>query len=410
MKILHINKFFHFTGGGDRYFFDLASVMKQRGHENIFFSTLDPANYETPYEKYFVKGFSEANFSTLHLADKIRIFFNGIYSFEAKRKIRHLLRETKPNIAHVYNIFYQLSPSIFHSLKAENVPVVMSLLDSQTICASGSLYVKGHDCQRCKESHINIIKNRCFKNSLPASLMGFFAKKVHNLLKIWENVDLFITASSNFKDILVDWGFDEEKIVVNPYYAEVKTVTPHYNFQDYCLFVGRLTFEKGVDILLEAIKKVNVKLVIIGDGSARKWMEDYVKTENMKNVAFLGTIESKKELYNYIKNSMFIIIPSSWFELFPLIALNSFCLGKPVIGSDSGGIPEIVEHRKNGLIFHRGDSDGLKNAIEYLVNDKNLIIEYGKNARKKAEENYTEEKHYSKIIDAYDSVYRRNKR
>jgi len=410
MKILHINKFFHFTGGGDKYFFDQANIMKQRGHENIFFSTLDLANCKISDEKYFVKGFSEASFSDLHFTDKMRIFFNGIYSFEAKRKIRFLLRETKPDIAHVYNIFYQLSPSIFHSLKAEGVPIIMSLLDPQIICASASLYVKGHDCQRCKESHINIIKNRCFKNSLPASLMGFFAKKVHNFLKIWENVDLFITASKNFKDILVDWGFNENKILVNPYFAEVNAFTPHYDFQDYCLFVGRLTFEKGVDVLLKAIKNVNVKLVIIGDGSARKWMENYVKTENMKNVEFLGTIENKEKLYNYIKNSMFTIIPSNWFELFPLIALNSFCLGKPVIGSDSGGIPEIVEHRKNGLIFHRRDSNGLKNAIEYLLNNKDIIIEYGKNARKKAEENYTEEKHYSKIIDAYNSVRRRNKR
>ena len=406
MRILHINKFFHFTGGGDRYFFDLASVMRQRGHENIFFSTLDPANYKTPYEKYFIKGFSETDFNTLNFIDKVRIFFNGIYSFEAKRKIRYLLRETKPDIAHVYNIFYQLSPSIFHSLRAEGIPVIMSLLDSHIICASASLYVKGHDCQRCKESYVNIIKNRCFKNSIPASLMGFFAKKVHNLLKIWENVDLFVTASKNFKDILVNWGFDGNKIIVNSYFTDVDTFTPHYHFQDYCLFVGRLTFEKGVDVLLKAVKDINIKLVIIGNGSAREWMENYVKTENMRNVEFLGMIENKATLYNYIKNSMFTIIPSNWFELFPLIALNSFCLGKPVIGSDSGGIPEIVDHRENGLIFHRGNSEGLRKAIEYLLNNKNLIIEYGKNARKKAEENYTVEKHSSKIMDAYSSVLR----
>ena len=404
MKILHINKFFHFTGGGDRYFFDLASVMKQHGHENVFFSTLDPANHKTPYEKYFVKGFSEANFSTLNFMDKIRIFFNGIYSFEAKRKIRYLIKDTKPDIAHVYNILYQLSPSIFHSLEREGIPIVMSLLDSHIICASASLCVKGHDCQRCKESYINIIKNKCFKNSIPASFMGFLAKKVHNLLKIWGNVDLFITASKNFKDILVNWGFDEEKIIVNPYFTDVDTITPCYNFQDYCLFVGRLTFEKGVDILLKAIRNLNVKLVIIGDGSERDWMESYVKKKNMKNVEFLGMIENKEKLYNYIKNSMFTIIPSNWFELFPLIALNSFCLGKPVIGSNSGGIPEIVDHRKNGLIFHRGNSEGLRDAIEYLLDNKNLIIEYGKNARRKAEENYTEKKHYSKIMEVYNSV------
>jgi len=410
MKILHINKFFHFTGGGDRYFFDLASIMKKQGHENIFFSTLDPTNYKTPYEKYFVKGFSEASFSTLNFMDKVRIFFNGIYSFEANRKIRYLLRKTKPDIAHVYNIFYQLSPSIFHSLKAEGIPIIMSLLDSHIICASASLYVKGHECQRCKESYMNIIKNRCFKNSIPASLMGFFAKKVHNILKIWENVDLFLTASKNFKDILVDWGFDEKKIIVNPYYSEVKTITPHYNFQDYCLFVGRLTFEKGVDILLKAIKNVDTKLVIIGDGPARKWMGNFVEKHLIKNVKFIGLIESKKKLYEYIRNSMFTIVPSNWFELFPLIALNSFCLGKPVIGSDSGGIPEIVDHEENGLVFNRGNSEELRDAIEYLLNNKNLIIDYGKNARKKAEENYTEEKHYSKIIDAYNSVYRRDRR
>ena len=402
MKILHINKFFHFTGGGDRYFFDLANIMKQCGHENMFFSTMSPENRKTAYEKYFVKGFSESNFDFLNFRDKIRIFFNGIYSFEAERKIRDLIKDTKPDIAHVYNIFYQLSPSIFYPLKAAGIPVVMSLLDTQVICASASLCLKGHYCQKCKKSRMNIVKNRCFKNSIPASYMGFLAKEVHNFLKIRENVDSFITASKNFKNILVDWGFDENKIIINPYFTDVDSITPCYNFQDYCLFVGRLTFEKGVDILLKAIKNIDTKLLIVGDGPAREWMEDFVEKHSLKNVKFTGLIKSKGTLYEYIRNSMFTIIPSNWFEVFPLIALDSFCLGKPVVGSDSGGIPEIVNHKENGLIFHRGDTAALRDAIEYLLSNKNLIIEYGKNARKKAEENYTPEKHYSKVMGVYN--------
>jgi glycosyltransferase involved in cell wall biosynthesis len=404
MKILHIHKFFYFDGGADRYFFDLASLMRQHGHENMFFSTKSPKNYETPYEKYFVKGFSPSTVDSLSLLDKARIFFNGIYSLEAKRKIRLLIKDVRPNIAHVYNIFYHLSPSIFHSLEKAGVPIVMSLLDCQILCASASLYVKGHDCQRCKDSYINILRNNCFRNYIPASIMGYCAKKIHNLLRIWDKVDLFVTASENTKQLFVDWGFDENKIMVNPYFADVDSIAPCYDFQDYCLFVGRLTFEKGVDVLLQAFKDIDTKLIIVGDGPARKWMENFVVKHLMRNIEFVGLIESKGKLYEYIRNSMFTIVPSSWFELFPLIALNSFCVGKPVIGSDSGGIPEIVDHKKNGLIFHRGDTDGLRDAVEHLLNDKNLIIKYGENARRKAELNYTPAKHYSQMIEAYNRV------
>jgi glycosyltransferase involved in cell wall biosynthesis len=234
--------------------------------------------------------------------------------------------------------------------------------------------------------------------------MGFCAKIIHNLLRIWDRVDLFITASENAKQLFVDWGFDENKIIVNPYFVDVDSIAPCYDFQDYCLFVGRLSFDKGVDVLLQAFKDIDTKLIIIGDGPARKWMEDFVQKHAMKHVEFIGVVKSMEKLYEYIRNSMFTIIPSRWFELFPLIALNSFCVGKPVIGSDSGGIPEIVNHEQNGLIFHRGDSEGLKEAIEYLLNNKDLIITYGKNARKKAEMNYTPAKHYSKMMAAYNSV------
>jgi glycosyltransferase involved in cell wall biosynthesis len=378
--------------------------MRQHGHENSFFSTKFPENHETPYERYFVKGFSQWTFDSLNLLDKARIFINGIYSREAKRNIGILIKDVGPDIAHVYNIFYQLSPSIFHPLKAAGIPIVMSLLDCQILCASASLYVKGHDCQRCKESYTNILRNKCFRNSIPASIMGFCAKKLHTLLRIWDKVDLFVTASKNAKQLFVDWGFDKDKIVVNPYFTDVDSIAPCYDFQNYCLFVGRLTFEKGVDVLLRAIKDIDTKLVIVGDGPAKNWMEDFVQRHAIKHVEFVGLIKSKERLYEYIRNAMFTIVPSSWFELFPLIALNSFCAGKPVVGSDSGGIPEIVDHKKNGLIFHRGDTDGLRDAVEHLLNDKNLIIKYGENARRKAELNYTPAKHYSQMIEEETSM------
>jgi len=410
VRILHINKFFHFTGGGDRYFFDVADIMKQKGHENIFFSTHDSNNCKTPYEKYFVKGFSEKNINSFGFWEKVRVFFNGIYSFEAKKNIRKLIKDTRPDIAHVYNIFYQISPSIFHTLKKEGVPIVMSLLDSHIICASATLYNQGHNCDKCSRSYVNILTNKCYKNSFLPSLMAFFAKVIHKSLKLWDEVDLFMTASQNFKNLLINWGFDKDKIMINPYYAKTEEVPPLYNFKDYFLFVGRLTFEKGVDVLLEAMKNISgIKLKIMGDGNARNWMENYVKKHNIKNVEFIGTIENKSEFYEYIRNAMFVVVPSTWFD-FPLIVLNSFCAGKPVIGSNSGGIPEMIDHRKNGLIFHRGRSKELEDAIKYLLRNKDLVIKYGKNARQKAEKIYTVERHYSRIMQVYNTVLKKTGR
>ncbi|MGA2507470.1 MAG: glycosyltransferase family 4 protein [Chitinispirillaceae bacterium] len=404
MRILSINKFHYFRGGADKYFFDLSKLLESNGHTVAHFSTKSKHNVDSPFSDFFVKGFSEDEYSDATLFSKINAFINGIYSFESKKKIKELSDKFKPDIAHAYNIFYQLSPSVFVGLKKRNIPTVMSLLDAQIICGAASFYLNNKECFLCKQSNFNLLRNKCYHNNFFASMMGYLAKEMHSFSNIWNNVDKFITASNNFKNLLVTWGFNPDKIHVIPYFDPLTKENPAYELGDYALFVGRLSFEKGIDVLLESYKKINYPLVIIGEGPQRNWVEEFIKKNKMKNVTLIGFVSSKEGLVKHIRGCRFVIIPSSWYELYPLIALNSFSLGKPVIGSNSGGIPEIIENEKNGLLFEKSNSFELEKSITRLIKDDCLCLTLGKAGRQKALDEYTESKHYERILNVYKSL------
>jgi glycosyltransferase involved in cell wall biosynthesis len=404
LKVLQINKFFRFRGGADKYFFELSQLLQNNGHEVQYFSTKNKKNKLSEFEEYFVDGFSEDEKNEIPLIVKAKSFFRGIYSLDAQKKIQQLVAKHSPDIAHAHNIFYQISPSIFPTLKERGIPTVMSLLDTQVICASAALFVENKECYRCKHSFVNILKYRCYQHNFPASVMGFLAKEFHQSINIWKNVDIFFTASSNLRRLFIEWGFDGSKIKVNPYFNNFVNSVPCYESDGYALFVGRLSAEKGIDTLLHAFKKSTMPLVIIGDGPQRDWAIQFIRENSLQHIKIVGFVSSQEELNKYISRSSFVVIPSNWFEVFPLIALDALSLGKPVIGANTGGIPEIVDDGKNGFIFERLNADDLADKVKNLQNNDYLCKELGKNGRKKAESEYTVERHYSRMMEEYSSL------
>lgn len=408
MEFLFCNKFFWLKGGAEVSFFETAKLLESKGHKVVFFSMKHPDNSPSPYEKYFVSRVDYEGGGSIF--SKIKAAGRLLYSFEAKAKIEKLIKEERPDIVHLNNIHHQISPSILHTFKKWNLPVVMTLRDYKIVCPTYSMLANGKPCEKCKGGRYYWCSiNKCTKNSYAKSLVSVVEMYLHHkILHIYDLIDVFISPSKFLKEKLEEMGF-KKKVVYLPNFIDAEDCELEYKYtQKTICYFGRLSKEKGLFTLLDTMKGIDVKLKIIGDGSLKECLRLKVKSENSDNVYFLGH-KVGEELKNEIKNSMVVVFPSEWYENNPRTVLESFALGKPVVGARIGGIPELVKDNETGLTFEPGNTRDLRDKIEILLAKPDKIVEMGKNARKFVEENFKPEKHYEQLMEIYKMAMARHK-
>jgi glycosyltransferase involved in cell wall biosynthesis len=401
MRILMINKYHHITGGADTYYFQLSNVLRTKGHDVIEFCMRHPKNVRSEFSNFFVSGLTHENWKNVSMGKKIRGYANGIYNLEAKSKIRLLVEKTKPDVAHIHNIFYQISPSVFDPLRRAGIPIVQTLHDYQIVCGSNNLYCKGRICEDCfGKRYYNILLNRCYNDRFSASFLAFSAKMIHMSVKMYDRkIDMFISASQFLKDKVVSQGIEKSKVVVLPYPIDFCDYEPNYDCDDYVVFVGRFVKHKGIMTLVRAFETLGIKLLILGDGELQREIEDYIRIRGFRNVELKGFLRGR-ELQEVVKRAKFVILPSEWYEVLGIVALEAFALGKPVVASRIGGIPELVTESV-GLLFEPGNVRDLVKKVATLYDNDDLIRSLGRNARKRAERFYNVKNHYQKIIGIY---------
>ncbi len=396
MKILLINKFHYIQGGADRHYLELADILKEKGHEVIFMSMHYSKNIPCPQNKYFVDylDFSKVKFNK-DFFKKIKTMF---WSKQAERNLEQLIKDEEPDIAHLHNIYHQLSPSIINTLKENNIPVVMTAHDYYLVSPLYSLFAKNKIYNPNKWHYWNIIFNRAIKNSLGASILSSMVNYWHRIKGYYAKVDLFISPS-NFLANHIKRVYPNANIKVLPNF--VHEINKENILEgDYYLYAGRIINEKGVDLVLEAAKSMpNINFEIAGTGPD----EDILKNQyNLPNVKWLGQLSSD-ELQNKIGSAIACIIPSRWYENCPLAILESFALGTPVIASHIGGIPEIVRHEYNGLLFDNDNVSSLIEQIEKLNDNMNLRKLLRSNTIISAEK-YSTEDYYMKLVEMYETI------
>jgi glycosyltransferase involved in cell wall biosynthesis len=377
MNILQVNKFHYPRGGADIYYLELGKALEKAGHNVAYFSMLHPKNQSSEYSKYFV---SRLSFNEGSLKDKLKTPGRMIYSLEAKRKFKKLIEDFKPDIIHIHNIYHQISPSILDVAARYKIPVVMHLHDYKLVCPNYQLFAHGKICEDCKPTkYYKCVKNRCFKNSCTKSTLAALEMYIHHsILKIHKkNISSFIAPSLFMKNKVAEFGWDENKIKViyNPYSASLTANEDEKNRiekDNYLLYFGRLSKEKGLSVLIRAAKISNHKLKLVGLGSEKKNLEKLAE-EVGADVEFLG-FKSGQELKDIIMKARAVVIPSIWSENMPLSLLEALNLGAVVLASNIGGLPEIIEPGKNGWLFQAGDVDDLVNKINNLdTSDLSMI-------------------------------------
>ncbi len=407
MKVLMVHKYHYFRGGDSTYMFNLSGLLEENGHEVAHFAMRHPKNLESPYSGYFTE---EIDFPRLleniTLSSAWKVVSRSIYNREAAKKIAALADDFRPDVAHFHNIHGHLTTSIIEPLRKRRIPIVWTLHDYRLVCPNTSFLCRGKICERCLPAkYYNVLVHRCKKGSAAASLAAMLASYYERMSGVPEKIDRFIAPSAFMKKKLVEGGVDPDRISRVPNFVDIERFQPRgEKEEDYFLYFGRLSAEKGLDLLIEAAGGLEKgRLVIAGEGPLREKLEKTAEDIRGCDVEFAG-FKPRGELAQLIRRSMFVVIPSQWYENLPFSVMESMALGKAVAATDIGGIPEMVEHGVSGYLFPPGDSNALAGRLEELLSSPEIRKKMGLEGRRKARELYGPSKHYDEIIAIYERV------
>lgn len=382
MKILIVNKFLYPNGGSETYIFTLGKCLKDMGCEVEYFGMEHEGRIVgNSIDEYT----SNMDFHTGKLS-KLLYPFRIIYSKEAYNKITKVLDAFKPEVVHLNNFNFQLTPSVIYAVRnwerrtGNKVKLVYTAHDLQWVCPNHLMRIPstGELCSRCNMGDYKYcMKNKCLHNSGIKSILAAFEGRYYRYKKTYELVDTIIAPSRFLADKLSGYPGLKDKITVMHNFADIdKNIINNESKENYVFYFGRYSDEKGVDTLLEACRKLpDIKFVFAGGGP----LEDKVNAvPNVKNLGFL----KGKELYEMIANASFTVFPSICNENCPLAVMESISLGTPVVASNIGGVPELIDDGVTGELFVPGDASALTAKIEKLFNDKELVNQYTVNCRK----------------------------
>lgn len=399
MKILLVNKFHYIKGGSETYYFSLADLLRARGHEVIFFSMKDEKNVSCPQEPWFV---DHVDFNAAgNPARTAGAALHLLYSREAGRKIGDLIDRERPDIIHL-NIFQsQLTASVVDAAKKRGIPLVYTAHDLKSICPNYLMMHHRKICEDCLDGHYwHCFRNGCMKDSRAKSLLASMEAYVYKVLKTYRKIDWVITPSAFYK------GRMEKAGVFSCPIEHIRNFLPAgTDFEaggaggDYFLYFGRLSREKGILTLVKAFAESGVekKLLIAGTGPEEEDIRRLISELGQEESISLVGFKRGKELRHLVAGAACVCLPSEWYENGPYSIMEAQALGRPVIVSSNGGLPELVEDGRTGLIARPGDAGDLAEKIRCMAEaemDPVLI-------RDRAASMYDANQYASHVLDIY---------
>lgn len=405
MKILIVNTR-HFYGGGDStYSFNLAQLLRNKGHKIAFFALQDERNLPDPNADLFV---SHIDFRELNRKRGIRSYLKvagrAIYCREARRKFRQLLDRFEPDMVHLQNIHGHLTPSVILEARRQGISVVWTLHDYKLVCPNSHFLVdqKGEICERCeKGKYYNALRQRCKKGSLGASAMAALEAYAHRAMRIRHRVNRFLTPSLFSKSKMIANGLPEEKVTHHPLVLIDELFQENGDDRGYLLFLGKLEAIKGIYPLLEAARQVpQVPLRLAGQ--VEEPLASRLPDLLPSNATYVGLL-SGEELRQLRAGARALVLPSIWYENQPFAILEAFAAGKPVIAADLGGMSELVKDGR-GLLVPPRDVSRLAQAMAWMVENPEPAREMGMKAQIYARQNHSEKIHYEQLMKIYQEV------
>jgi glycosyltransferase involved in cell wall biosynthesis len=384
MKILSVHNTYQKPGGEDQVFAQEAELLRAHGHQVLLF---------------------QASNDEVNGVNPLVLLGNTIWNRQKYEELRELLRRERPDIMHVHNTFPVISPAAYYAANAEKVPVVQTLHNYRLLCPSATFFRDGHVCEDCLSHSVPLpgVMHSCYRGSRMATAAAAAMLATHNFKQTWSKaVSAYIALTGFARDKFIEGGFPAEKIFVKPNYLQTDPGMGKGNGH-YALFVGRLTPEKGISTLLGAWRQIgaDLPLQIAGDGPMAADVEQAAAT--MESVTWLKWLP-RAEILQRMKDASVLILPSTWYEGFPMIIAEAFAVGLPVIASNLGSMASIVDHQRTGLHFEAGNAQDLAEKVRWFLANPELTARMRAATRNEYETRYTAEINYEQMMEIYQRL------
>lgn len=340
------------------------------------------------------------------VAGKAAFFPQTVYSWKTTGEIEDAVRSIRPDVAFVHNVYPLISPSVYHKLHALGVPAVQVLHNFRPFCTNGLFYTQGKVCEDCKGgNYLNAIRKRCYKDSYILSGLYALTLGSNRLAGVVDKIAGFICLTEFFKIKMREAGVPDSKLFVRPNFVYAPPLGSSSNGSgNYALFLGRLSPEKGCWTLIRAFEQMpQVPLKIIGTGPQEQELRDYVRQKGIGNIEFLG-FKSGDDKWQLLRNALCMVVPSEWYENFPVTVLEAFMASKPVVASRMGGLPYIVEEGQTGVLFEAGKVEQLVSKIKTLAENPANAARMGAHGRHLSETKYGPEQGYMNLMNIFSQV------
>ncbi|MBC9825914.1 glycosyltransferase family 4 protein [Carnobacterium inhibens] len=380
--ILLAHNYYKLNGGEDTVFKNEKEMLIEQGHKVVTYSR---SNIEIN------------NFSIL---GKLLFPLNSIFSLKTYKDVTKIIQKEKVDIVHVHNTWPLISPSIFYAASHIKIPIVQTIHNFRMICPGATLYYNG----KINEDALNeglwaVTKQKVYKNSLFQTLISALTLKVHRIMGTYKLVNfIFLTDFNKGKHL----ELNKDKLILNRNMCFVKPnfsnsdneIIPFSDRKDQYIYVGRLDVIKGIKFLVKSWRNVkNSKLIICGSGPEEKWIKEYITDNKLENIILKGNIDNKAAI-EYISESKALILPTKWYEGFPMTILEAYSCGTPVIGSNIGNVGNIILNNYTGKTIK-------PNSTSDLLASLNMTNEIATNCTEIYNKLYTKEKNYKQLIDIY---------
>ena len=391
MKILVAHNNYLLPGGEDAVVRSEVAMLKQFGEEVLLY---DRNNKEI---------------ESASISRKIQYIWELGGSPRTYREIRSLIKGFRPDVAHFHNIFFSITPSAYQACKDEGVPVVQSQHNFRLLCSNALFYRDNKVCEDCLGKNlIPGIYHRCYKNSFWASYFLSRMLQRHWQRGTWLNmVDSYVVAAEFTRQKYIQGGIPADKIFVKPNFFDQALPESQEKQNDYVLYVGRLSEEKGVDVLINAWRFLEgIPLKIMGQGVQEEQLKGLAR--GIKDIDFVGYV-SQDEYHHYMSGARVIVLPSLCYESFPRVFVEACAYWIPAVASRLGSLQELVKDGENGLTFDPGNPHDLAQKMRHILNDENEWKRMREKALESYRIKYTPQKNYEMLKDIYNQVILKSK-
>ena len=401
MKVVIANNYYYLRGGAERVLFNDIDTLKDCGVTAIPFAAKHPENMSTPLSDYFPErdDYERAAGARARIGAAMGL----IYSRASAKAFERLIDETGPDLVHCHNIYGRLTTSILSVARRRRIPVVMTVHDYKLACPAYMMLRQGTPCSRCCDgNYARAIVHRCHKNSVTASAVYATEAYFTRWTGMYAGVMRFLCPSRFAQSVIQSAGIPADRVAHLPNALDPDRYSPHYEVGEYVLYVGRLSEEKGLRTLLEALP-MGMRPKVAGTGPLEAELRATARRRGLSAVAFEGYCNDE-QLQTLYRNAAIVVVPSGSYENAPMSILEAFACGKPVVGARIGGIPELVRHGQTGWLFPPGDAAELRRTLAEALSQPEAVIRAGRKARETLESEFSQAQRTKALFRVYEAA------